>query len=276
MRLIKTAILFGLLFILMIVMMSSSSGYASNYYDNSSCQYVPSHELKDELREHENYVFNSLINKELTNAVLGIYEVTGEKVIKKPIDRFNEITQVMKEQNISATPTAYIQSYKFGADYLIWLHTNKLQHSLKTSKEYYQTKMTISEETKDDYKFFQTILAVVSPNCSVGTDGLPVEAPIKIVSKNGPRELDGYHYGVDIGKKLGDNIYSIEDAKVISVSKECGEIGELGNKCGANGLVGGGNYVIYEIETSKGKDYISNLHMQKIYVQKGEMILKGQ
>ena len=92
----------------------------------------------------------------------------------------------------------------------------------------------------------------------------PFKEKWPITSGFGPRDFDGFHYGIDIGAPENTEILAVDDGMVHFVRREP--------------TYDTGNYtVIYHGKDKNGNDvYSEYMHQNLIYVEQGEPVKKGQ
>jgi len=110
-----------------------------------------------------------------------------------------------------------------------------------------------------------------------GTLQFPFELPVTITSEMGGRDLDGFHYGLDIVKQVDVPIKALADGEVVTVNSTCAPYGgKLGNRCPEMmPISGGGNHVQIEFEYKQKTYYATYMHMAKTEVHVGDIIHAG-
>lgn len=106
---------------------------------------------------------------------------------------------------------------------------------------------------------------------------LPFDLPITITSEVGGRELDNYHYGMDMVKAVDQPIRVLANGEIVSVNSTCAPYGgKLGNFCPVgNSISGGGNYVQIKFDYHDDTYYATYMHMAKVNVQVGDIVHFG-
>lgn len=104
-------------------------------------------------------------------------------------------------------------------------------------------------------------------------DKLPMELPFSITSLPGARDLDKFHYGLDLDKEYGATIFSVTAGEVVYASNTCSPDGGPTN-CPASGPVAkGGNAVV--IKTSDDL-YFTYAHLTRTTLKVGDNVHEGQ
>lgn len=111
-----------------------------------------------------------------------------------------------------------------------------------------------------------------------GEFGSPIQEGFVITSEVGYRELDGFHFGMDLTTAFGAEIYAISDATVYEVNTSCPAVGYLGSACPPSGTSfnWGGNFVILVFEYEGKNYYVGYGHLSEVLVSTGERVSKGQ
>ncbi len=106
---------------------------------------------------------------------------------------------------------------------------------------------------------------------------LPFDFPITITSEVGGRDLDDYHYGMDIVKAVDEEIRVLADGEIININRTCAPYGgSLGSLCPTNGTIpGGGNYVQIKFDYQVETYYATYMHMAEVKVQTGDIVHAG-
>lgn len=227
-------------------------------------------------------VYGKIADKDLVNAVLGIYHLNRSIDLNKTTKEINKLIEHVKIYEMDNDVVldfdvgTYIQAYKFGTDYLDYLIKNKKDNSLAIAKEYQNMEQNKDKFSEYDYQYFSMALTGISDQCAVGTDGFPVDKKTYTINGVFPHYPDGsFHAGLDLVVPTGTKTYAIADGEVMYISTQC-PVGYLGSTCGANGFSGGGNYVYYKVKNANGTYSVDHCHLSKVYVKVGDKIVKGQ
>ena len=269
-------ILLPFLFIISTIGSAYQLLFANTPVSNKSvCEYEGNTETKDkELEKLRENVENRLSNKSMTNAVLGIYKVEKLDKIDDIITKINELHEWAVKNDSTLTGYEYIQAYKYGTKYLKWLKNQELSVSLTVNRQYMKE---VLKENNNEYAFYIHVMSFINDNCITVTDGLPLKKPYTITGwfpnygKDGSGEK---HNGIDIGVPIGTPIYAIADGEVIQTWNKCNpDGGKIGNMCGSRGT---GNFVLYQMKQEGSTYYVYAMHMEKVEVNAGDTIVKGQ
>lgn len=113
---------------------------------------------------------------------------------------------------------------------------------------------------------------------STGEIAMPLDDPFQVTSPFGERDLDNFHYGLDVSKEFGAAIYSITDGEVVETNNTCApDNGGTPSKCPSDSrwrLCG--NFVIIKSERDGDVYYIIYMHMKETAVEKGNIVYAGQ
>ena len=246
------------------------------------CEYTSDKLDNKQLENQRNYVKERVADEQLINAILGIYGVNEYQGLDHIINTINHYYVYVTERGERLGYVDYIQAYVYGTEYLDYVLEQNIITSLKNNKAYEEYKgIAITEENKDNYKFYMRVLSAINPNCTTGIDGLPLNKPYVITGWFPNYNADGtgdIHYGIDFGMPEGTDIFSIADGEVVSIGNSCPwNDGFVGNTCGVEqGYTGAGNFVYYKFEQDGSTYYVMNAHMKNVNVASGEHITKGQ
>lgn len=278
------ATLFPFLFLFLLISMAfvgNEKSKSNNQMGSVICTYISDELSNKELESKRSYVNARIVDENMSNAVLGIYEVTKHD-LDTIIVKVNEYIQYIDEKGMHLNEIDYIQAYIYGKEYLDYVLENGVRTSLKSNKEYEILKgIVITDENKEDSKFYLKVLSIINPHCATSIDGLPINKPYVITGWFPNYNQDGTgdkHYGIDFGMPEGTDIFSIADAEVVSIGNACAwNGGYLGNTCGIEqGYSGAGNFVYYKFEQDNAIYYVMNCHMKAVNVNVGDHIMKGQ
>ncbi|NBK97766.1 MAG: M23 family metallopeptidase [Erysipelotrichia bacterium] len=277
MKLIKWGViaLFPLFFFM--VLLSGSASVKIQGSEGGVCVYSESITENQKLEKKRDYVEKNIVDKSLSNVVLGIYAKEDYKNLKDIINKVNSMyVYVTNNSKQKLNAESYIQAYKYGIEYIQFLLEKKENVSIKMNKEY-QEKMNIESE---DYQFYLSVLSAINPHCTTSVDGLPVNRPFVITGWFPNYNKDGTgdtHYGIDFGVEIGTDIFSIADGEIIATNSTCAyNDGYIGNRCGEEqGYFGAGNFVYMKTVVDEHEYYIMMCHMKDVNVKKGDMVVKG-
>ncbi len=173
-------------------------------------------------------------------------------------------------------------SYNFGNGFIEWLRKN---YDGKWSLEAATVFSSMMAEKMGwtaygDPPYANKVLNYYSQYSFICGDGdfiMPLKDYV-VTSAFGPRDLDGFHYGLDIAGGYGSYIYAPADAKVHKVSRNCmPDGGFYGNYCPLYDFASGaGNYVQLEVKYKDKILYMIFMHMSDVFVEEGQEIKKGR
>lgn len=266
-------IVLPLLLIVFSVVALFSMEEQNSSYNYSSCNYN-NYTLSDmEMEQMRSDIKRKLIDEEMTNAVIGIYQ--KEKTdVDQIIQRMNGLYEYTVNEDYKPNMKIYIQAYKYGTDYMKWLRDERIGISIATNKRYMQEVLNADNE---DYSYYMSVLSYINKKCSTSVDGLPVNKPYTITGWFPYYNKDGTgdkHMGIDLGVPIGTDVYAIANGEVVQAENKCNANGgKLGNMCGYGGS---GNYIHYRFTKEDTSYDVWYLHLEKAEVNAKDHIIKGQ
>lgn len=209
------------------------------------------------------------------NMVLGIYETDEGSSIDSVIDTVKKYIEGDTDIDV---PTM-IQFYKYGSGYEKYLKENRLNHSLSTSRKYFEKELTkeAQKEDPESYKFYIAVLRKINKDCeelAVSGDWYsPLKKPYNIT-----QDFGGEHRGIDYGQPVGTDLYAVTNAQVLNVGRSCDIYnGYLGEMCPGGSYEGAGNFVELKAITKDKKEiYIYYIHMAHVVVDIGDVVKGSQ
>lgn len=174
-----------------------------------------------------------------------------------------------------------LAGYNFGSGYIDWINMRGGIWTLESAQEFSRyMAQQMGWSAYGDPPYANKVMNYYTQfDFIVGEGDLiyPMKNAV-ITSRFGGRELDDFHFGLDMDAGYGSTIYSPADAKVYTSSNKCNpDGGYLGNSCPLdNHANGAGNYVQLETKIDDQVLYILMCHMKTVYVQPGQQIKKGQ
>lgn len=119
--------------------------------------------------------------------------------------------------------------------------------------------------------------AIHKVNVGAGDFTSPLDEGFSIFSEAGARRLDGYHYGMDMGKSYGSPVYAIYDGEIYSTNSSCPPNGGfLGSRCPTSGLVPwGGNSVVLKFVYKNVVYFAQFDHLEKVKAKINDKVKKG-
>lgn len=263
------------LFLIFAIAMSTKKEEKTSY--SSSCTLTSEYKEKYDTKENDRIledIKKFMYNDNYADVVFSI-SIAKEIEWRDVAIIINSFDEFMQKNDLKENGLAILQAYAtgYGADYLFFLENEDV--SVKINQEY-EKKMGITDSKAG---YYLSVMSVVYNNCSINLDGMPLDKPFNIsgwfptYSKDG---TGGEHFGIDFSVPVGSSLYAVENAEVVLSSQQCDDNGNLGNTCGGFGISGGGNYVILKVIDGDNYYMVSYSHMSKVYVNKGEMLTKGQ
>ena len=200
----------------------------------------------------------------------------GVQELKECLD----LAGVEGPQDLEAIKVA-LQGYNFGTDYISWIEENNDGvWSLETSDAYAEMMCErLGWTSYGDPHYATKVMGYYTHALIVVGEGdfiLPIRDAL-VTSGYGGRELDTFHYGVDLSAGYGATIYAPIDAKVHTASTECEPNGGYyGNYCPYDQASGAGNYIQLEISYEGHTYYMTLAHMGNVFVSEGQVVKQGQ
>ena len=270
-------IIFFPLFLFIVIVGTVVGEKSSGSESGSVCEYTADVTTNEKLEIKREYVKGKVVDKNMVNAVLGVYAKDEYKDLDIVINKLNKAYVYVTEKGKNMSETSYIQSYVYGNEYLDFLIEKKENSSIRVNKEYQEK---IGSTSEDDYRYYISVLSMVNSHCSTSTDGLPLNKPYTITGWFPNYNQDGTgdkHYGIDFGVSIGTDVFSVVDGEVVSSNNICPiNDGYIGNECGKNqGFTGSGNFVFIKSVVDGNEYYIMYCHMKDISVKNGDVVFKG-
>ncbi|WP_075877056.1 lysozyme family protein [Merdibacter massiliensis] len=213
----------------------------------------------------------------LPNAILDpIYSIEcGIKELKSCL----ELANVKNPQDLEAIKIA-LQGYNFGNGYISWIQKNGGKWSLESSNEFAKLQCELlGWSSYGDPHYAAKVMSYYTYSLIVVAEGdfiIPMRDAV-VTSDYGGRDLDTFHYGLDLSAGYGATIYAPIDAIVHKASSSCeSNGGYYGNYCPFDQAAGAGNYIQLEIHYDERVLYMTLAHMENIYVNEGQQVVQGQ